>query len=105
MRRGLKLGANQLGIFGRLVHGGLIRRIGAANALPLTGRSSPEAGMPGSSHSAVNIIRFWDKPMMGSACPADDIWHPWYRQIRPFARPGRVLRADGTCAPGRRADP
>jgi transcriptional regulator with XRE-family HTH domain len=23
--------------------------------------------------------------MMGSAYPADDIWHPRYRQIRPFA--------------------
>ena len=33
--------------------------------------------------------------MMGSACPADDIWHPRYRQIRPFARPGCLLRANG----------
>ena len=43
--------------------------------------------------------------MMGSAYPADDIWHPRYRQIRPFARPGRVLRANGWGAQGRWVDP
>lgn len=42
---------------------------------------------------------------MGSACPADDIWHPRYRQIHPFVRPGRFLRAYGPGAQGRRTDP
>jgi len=32
--------------------------------------------------------------MMGSAYPADDISHPRYRQIRPFVRPSRLLRAN-----------
>lgn len=43
--------------------------------------------------------------MMGSAYRADDISQPRYRQIRPFARPGRFLRADGGRAQGRRSDP
>jgi hypothetical protein len=38
----------------------------------------------------VDFILFWDTPMMGSTYPADDIWHPSYRQIRPFSRLGRV---------------
>ena len=42
---------------------------------------------------------------MGSAYPADDLWHPRYRQIRPFPRPGRFLRADGWGAQGRGVDP
>jgi hypothetical protein len=50
---------------------------------------------PASFRTTVNIILFWDNPMMGSAYPADDISHPRYRQIRPFTRPGRLLRADG----------
>ena len=58
-----------------------------------------------SSRNAVNIILFWDNPMMGSAYPADGIWHPRYRQIRPYSRPGRLLRAHGWGSQGRRANP
>src|SRR6266851_6299061 len=65
----------------------------------------PKDATPASFGSAVNIILFWDNPMMGSAYPADDISHPRYRQIRPFSRPSRFLRAYGWSAQGRRADP
>jgi hypothetical protein len=40
---------------------------------------------------------------MGSAYPADDIWHPRYRQIRPFVRPGRLLQAHDRGAQSGRA--
>src|SRR6266550_7884247 len=73
--------------------------------LALAAKSSPKGATPASFGSAVNIILFWDNPMMGSAYPADDISHPRYRQIRPFARPGCLLRAYGWGAQGRRADP
>src|SRR6267142_5318640 len=43
--------------------------------------------------------------MMGSAYPADDPWHPWYRQIRPFVRPCRFLQAHDRGAESGRADP
>src|SRR6266403_2520013 len=104
MRRGLDSGGTWLVIFDWLGHGGLSKKLAVANALPLTGKSSPEAGMPASSRSAVNIILFWDNPMMGSAYPADDISHPRNRQIRPFARPGCLLRVNGWRAQGSRVD-
>ncbi|WP_245269991.1 hypothetical protein [Nitrobacter hamburgensis] len=46
---------------------------------------------------SVNIIRFWDNPVSGSACPGDDSFRPWDRQDHPFVRPGRLLRPDGRC--------
>src|ERR1700730_2431940 len=106
MRRALDFGGAWLGISGRLAHGGFdpINRL-SANALPLTGKSSPKGATSASFGNAVNNIRFWVNPMMGSAYPADDISHPRYRQIRSFARPGRFLRADDRGAEGRRADP
>jgi hypothetical protein len=57
----------------------------SANALPLAGKSSRQTATPTSFRNAVNIILFWDNPIMGSACPANGIWHPRYRQIRPFS--------------------
>jgi len=41
--------------------------------------------------------------MMGSAT-LDDILYPRYRQVRPFVRPGHLLRADDWGGPGRRLD-
>jgi hypothetical protein len=38
--------------------------------------------MLASFRTTVNIIPFWDNPMMGSAYLADGLWHPRYRQIR-----------------------
>src|SRR5712671_2569453 len=60
---------------------------------------------PKSFTTAVNNILFWDNPVLGSAYPADDISAPRYRQIHPFFRPGRILRADDRRAKGRRPDP
>src|SRR5882762_7124357 len=64
-----------------------------------------EGAAPASFTTAVNNILFWDNPVLGSAYAADDISPPRYRQIRPFFRPGRILRADDRRAKGRRPDP
>src|SRR5438477_10031123 len=68
---------------------------GVANALALAGKSSPNGTAPASFGIWVYKYPFWDNPMIGSACPADDISPPRYRQIHPFQRPDRILRADG----------
>jgi hypothetical protein len=75
-----------------------------ANALALAGKSSPNGAAPASFGIWVYKYPFWDNPMIGSACPADDISPPRYRQIHPFQRPGRILGADGGRPKGRRPD-
>src|ERR1700680_1411106 len=60
------------------------------NSLPLPDKST---GWPENAATGLKYIPFWDNPMIGSVSRADGSPRAQTRQIGPFRKPDRLLRA------------